>query len=242
MNILKITCRFQWAIIVLLYPIHLYGQPASSSQSDNIYQLVNQKYGIDEILVSGKYFENLYVNDLGHPYFLEDEYKKGYLVIHNQKFENLRLKYNIWEQTIVVQYTDNSDSQTAFIPPFEFISEFIIDVHKFKKYSFENVGEHFFEELYMGEINCLCLWTKDRDKSEHNVTFMAHKFSEPHKKFYLVIDEKAFPLKNKSTLIALFPDHKKEITQYLKAHKIKLYKSPDEKIAELIAWCESLSN
>ncbi len=231
------------SILVLYFlPLQLFSQNSAEqlSAGDELYKLVEQKYGIDEILVNGRHFDNLYVHDLGHPYFGEDTYKKGYLLTHKQKYKDLLLKYNIFDQTLVVQYVGKENSQTEYLPPVEFISEFSFENHKFKKYDFPKTGERFFEEVYVGEISCLCLWRKTKDKSEHNVTFMAHKYSDSEKKYFLLMEDVLYSIKNKSALLKLFPEHKTSISQFIKANKIKLYKSPDDKVSELIAYCESL--
>ncbi len=240
MEIRKMASRLFILAIAFLFSAEISCQDLKPEKAENVYELVELKYGIDQLLVNGKYFENIYINDLGHPYFSEDEFKKGYLVLHNQTFDNLKLKYNIWDQTLLVPYSHMPNA--AFIPPVDFIREFGINGHLFKKIKFENQKDQFFEEIYSGEINLLCSWYKSRDKSEHKVTFMAHKFSEPRKKLYVVVDNKPCIVNNRKALTRLFPEHKNEINQYIKAHKLKLYKSSNKQLSDLMAFCEKLTS
>ena len=225
--------------IALLFSAEISCQNSKSETEETLFELVEQKYGIDQVLVNGKYFENIYTNDLGHPYFSEDEFKKGYLVVHNQKYNNILLKYNIWDQTVLVPYSHMTNA--AFIPPVDFIPEFGFNGHSFKKIKLENEKEQFFEEIYSGEIDLLCFWKKDRDESDHNITFMAHKFSDPHKKLYVVVETKSYFVKNRKALNRVFPEHKNEINQYIKENKLKLYKSSNKQLSDLMVFCERLT-
>ncbi|WP_430933883.1 hypothetical protein [Saccharicrinis sp. 156] len=234
-----------WLFLLCIYvsPIDLLGQHymAELAPGEDLFQAVGQKYGTGDVLVSGKFFENIYVNDLGHPYFNQDEYKKGHIVIHNLKFEDLKLKYNVWDQTLLVQRNKNSNYKTSYMPPVDFISEFVIDGHQFKKCNLNGKGNCFYEEIYNGDMSCLCYWEKDRSESAHKVSFMAHKFSEQKKKFYLITNGTHYIFKGKKTLIKLFPEHKKQISKYINEHDIKQYKLTGTDMANLLAFCEKIS-
>ena len=189
------------------------------------------------------YFEYQSGKDLGHPFLGNEEYKKGYLIIHNKRYNNMLLKYNVFEQNLVVLYVDNTGTQMAFLPPLNFISEFSLDNLIFKKYTFNNEKTSIYQEVYSGEIKCLYSWKKGREESHHNVQFSAFKYYKPLKKSYLVIDNSIYRYKTKGDLIKLFPlQYKKEILSYIKKQKINVKKSSDQDIVKLMTFCEGLGS
>ncbi len=239
--ILTKIIKYSFLFFVLFSSIEVLGQnyTIQLAPGEALFQALNDKCKAN-ILVNGKHFENIYVNDLGHPYFVQDEFKKGWTVLHGVKFEDISLKYNIWDQTLLIQQNKNVSNTASFIPPFDFISEFNIDGRYFKKEVLGDSEERFYEVIYQGEITCLCSWDKLRSESDHKVSFVAYKFSEQKAKFYLVTGDDYQIIKGKKTLIKKYPEYKKQISQYIDEQGIKFYKLNGLELKKLLTFCEQL--
>ncbi len=174
--------------------------------------------------------------------FIDNRYfKEGMLVIHNQRYDNLLLKYNVFDQNLVLLYKDHLGTQMAFLPPINFISEFGLYGRVFKKYNFANEVEKIYQEVYSGEIKCLYALKKGRVDSHHNIQFSAYKYYDYVRKSYLAINDSIFKYKGKRDFIKLFPsENKKEISVFIKKQKIKVNRSPDIEIVKLMTFCEGL--
>jgi hypothetical protein len=219
------------------------GQNNNSSFTQT-YELVQEAYGLDQVLINGVYYENIYKNDLGFPFFQTDEFLSGYVVIHNRKYsDNLSFKYNIYNQSLVVMHTDKAGDQLVYMPSLVFISEFGLNKLVFRKYQFEDSPPQFYQEVYSGQIKCLYAWSKNGEESNHNGRFVAFKFFEAKHKSFLVIENKLCQYRSKASFVKLFQEeNKKLIKGYIKEHKVKLTKSSDQEMAALVLYCESIVN
>lgn len=204
-------------------------------------ELIKAKYGYDQLLVNGVYFEYQSGKDIGHPFMESEEYQKGYLIIHKKRYDNLLLKYDLFNQQVVVLYTDNIGTQLAFVPPVIFISEFAMDKLLFKRYAFNNEPAKIYQEVYSGNIKCLYAWKKGRAESHHNVKYSAFEYFKPASKSYLVIDNSIYQFRGKGDFIKLFPPtYKKEISAFIKTQNIKVNSATDKEIVTLMTFCEGL--
>jgi hypothetical protein len=203
--------------------------------------VITAKYGTDPVLVNGKYFENLYRNDLGHPYYITDQFFKGYIIIHQKKIENIQLKYNIFDQTLVVAY-NNDNAPLIFIPPNEFITGFSINGNTFRKFTFSEEMPGFYQDIFVGDaLKIVCGWTKKRYDSYHNKTYKANKFSDGQKKYFVVLNNVHYEPKSNKDFVKIFAEeYQQDIALYMKDKKIKLAKSDSKELEDLGAYTERL--
>lgn len=203
--------------------------------------LVSAKYGSSQILVNGDYFEDIYRNDLGHPYLKDDQYVSGYIVLHGKKYDKLLLKYNAYLQSVVVQTSDNHNSTLEFVPPIEYVSEFSVYDQVYVKQSFSDGIDKFCQKVYAGNIMCVNTVEKKRFDSHHNVNFLAYKFTGAKTRHYVIIDNSYYEFASNKSYLRIFPkDHRKAISSYIKEQEIKINRSGIEQIAELVAFCDKL--
>jgi hypothetical protein len=231
--------------LLLLKFIPLYCQQPVSSSSDSagIYSQVLKAYRSDQVLINGIYNENYYRNALGHPFMLENRFYPGYIVIHNKRFNNLSLKYNLFEQNVVLVHDLNTSNQVEYIPPVAFVSEFSLNGKLFRRYRNEEGKESFFQVVYDGKIKCLYSWEKERIESFHNARVASYKFNDEVKKSYLLIDNKLFKYRSPGSFIGLFPKElASQIKNFCRKESINLSTAQDLAMAKLLSFCEELTN
>ncbi len=196
--------------------------------------------GIDPVLVNGKFFENIYFGDIGHPFLVSDNYIQGVVVINNRRFDNQQLRYNVYANNLVVMVEDG-DNRVAFIPPVEFVSEFQIYDRVFKKYTFKEGKPEFYEQVYVGKLSCLYDWSKRRIDSYHNGKTLAYKYMDEEHDSFILKNDRLYSFKRKSGFIKLFPKSvRKEIAKYFKVHQLKLKDASNEEVQALFTFCEPL--
>lgn len=234
----------KYLVLFTLYFISLsiFGQTSQNQNLTQTFELVNKRYGLDQVLVNGRYFEDIYRNDLGHPFYMSNTFTEGEFTLHGKKFSNLELMYNVFDQNLVVLLKNEQTNGLAFLPPIEFVSEFEIAGNKFKKYNFTNAEPAFYQEVYSGtEIKHLVYYSKIRYDSYHNVNFKAYKYTETKKNMFISITDKVYKYSSKGSFLKLFPkENKKEIARYIKDNKVHVLKSPVQEIIELYMFCDQL--
>jgi hypothetical protein len=208
--------------------------------SSDLFLLVEKEYGPDPVLINGLYPEDYILDAIGHPFFKDTLFHRGYVVVHNQKFDNVSLQYNIFDQNIIVSQSVKGSTSLMVIPPDKFISEFRFDDKVFRKLSFNGVGEDFYQVVYDGKIKCLFSFAKKRYVSYHNQKYSSYTFTKDLRKMYLLIDQKFIEFEKAGSFFKCFPEKARpEIKAYCKNKKIRFSRSSEQEIAKLVEFCET---
>lgn len=228
----------------LLFSVVSVSAQSSSSEKMNVdsaYKLIEKIYGPDQSLVNGVYFENIYKKDLGYPYLWEDNFKDGYIIYKDKLYSGLLLKYNIFDQTVLVSYKTPYNQHHIFVPSNEFTTEFSFSGKVFRRFTIAEKGNAFYQVVYDGEIKCLYYWYKQRDESYHEAKYLNYIFLDDKKKTYLLIENNLERYKSKPGFIRIFPKFiRKDIKSYIKTNKINFNTADDKAFSELVSFCDSL--
>lgn len=226
-------------VILLAVNIHQGTIYAQNSSIEHALEIIRGTYGSNQVLFNGVYFEDIYRYDIGTPFYYE-EFREGYIILHDQKFEDVLLKYNINEQNIVVQQPGNDNTALAFLPPLDFISEFAIQKEVFKKYTFDEHGTAFYNEVFKGTLIFLQSWEKKKVKSTHNANFIANKYSQAKRKNIVVLNGQAYVFTSNKSFLKLFPEAiRKELAALLKSESINLKVTPVNQLRDFFMLCDN---
>ncbi len=191
----------------------------------------DQSYGPDYNLINGIKYLYLYSSVTGHPFFGENQFYTGSLVIANREYQDIYLKYDIYNQDMILQYSPFIGGTDQILLKNEFISEFKIDGKLFRKYSFSETSTRFYQVVTSGKIYCLYLWEKELNFS----TLSSYNFSPQKKKSYIVKNSKLYRFKSKKQFRKLFPvQHQKKIKQFIRNNKIRLKNASDDTMRRLL--------
>jgi len=215
-----------------------YAQTTYDSAIYSWYKYFDISYGPDYNLINGIKYLYLYSNIGGHPFFGENQFYTGSLVISNREFQDVSLKYDLYNQNMILQYSPFTGGSNQILLKNEFIHEFKIDGKLFRKYSFPETGTRFYQVVTSGKIYCLYYWKKELNFS----TLSSYNFSPQKKESYIVMNSKPYRFKNKKQFRKLFPvQHQKEIKQFIRNNKIRLKNESDNNMRRLLELCNQLT-
>lgn len=244
---MKFILRFLLSTILLNSFINseLNAQNDISEQTifNQIYSAAEQEYGIDQELVNGVHFENLYLYSIGHPYLEADTFNNGSVVFRGKKHSDLLLKYDIYNQQLLVKYLFNDDP-IIFYLPIEFISEFNIENKKFEKRALKGEEDRRICQVIGGKypVTIIYKWEKITYSSFHNV-IPSYAFSLDRKTSFIVIEDNLVRFKGNSSFIRKFPEQfQKAIKKYIRGNKIKVKHDTDNRMERLIEYINTLYN
>lgn len=207
-----------------------------------LYKSVVDEYGFDQVLVNGVIFEDKYLKKIGHQFFAEDILYTGTVVYRGKEYGGVELKYDIYEQQLIL-FIKHFNLTVKTVPSNDFISSFSLGDKTFSKYDFED-GPRFYQVVFDTEkLKCLYFWSKQVHVTANsgNLDYFIHEFTNSKKKSYLGLNRSFEEFTNNRSFIDLFPPETKIIvSQYIKRNHIKVAKSSDQKIAELLTFCNSL--
>ncbi len=221
------------SILFIFYSLLVFGQQASSTKIS-----LDENYTMNPVLVNGKFFENIYYRDQGHPFLHSDAFTEGYIILQNEKFIHQKLMYNIFDQTLVLKIEDGS-SIMAFIPPVAYISEFSIYNRTFKQLAFQSDKSTFYEVVYEGQLKCYYHYNKSRSQSDHLGNVMAHKFSSEKRHAYVLMHGELEAYRSKGSFLRLFDSqYRLEIKRYMKKNSVNVKTASNAQMEDLLMYCE----
>jgi len=231
-------------MMLLLAPatFRLYSQDNGNEvSSSHIRSIIDQAYGADPRLVSGKVYRGARQGSVaGHPYYFDENWKTGYVIIDSIRFDSLLLKYDVLENKLVLNTSNISSSYFLLCINMEKTDRFSIDGHDFIPFHREkDEGDRrFCEAVVEGDISYLILKTK-KLKVEGGVVDFSYKTYDNQ---FLLYNNELTRLRGRRTLFRLFPDLINNLKQFIRQENlIQLRKSP-ENMTRLIEYCNPLLN
>jgi len=192
------------------------------------------------IIYSGKVEDPYYLNPINHPYFETDDFSIGTLSYNNITYTDVMLRFDMYRGNILVKH-----SQVPFGIELnrEQVDWAIFNGYKIidsKKTDWENTPDSRFlillhDGIYpIAKRPTLLLENRiDNSTLEYYFSFKDH--------YYICVNGVCYHLKNKRSLLNLFPDKKRELGQYAKQMKINFRRDPEMAYVELIKHYENLS-
>ena len=235
--------KYFFLLFVCFYSVAATAQVQTISDS-TIYswkKYFDLSYGPDYNLINGIKYLNLYPNADGHAFFGENQFYTGRLVMADREYQDVYLKYDIFNQNIILQYNQVAGGTAQILLHNEFIYEFKIDGKRFRKYSFSETGTRFYQVVTSGKIYCLYYWEKVLNYSPTSTSSL-YDFTSQKKESYIVMNGKPYRFKSKKVFVRLFPvQHQKEIKQFIRYNKIWLKNESDANRRRLLEFCNQLT-
>ena len=243
MNSFRSFVLFLTYLLLFRFSFSGYSQKSEAGISvsyDELYQSVQKKFGVDQELTNGIFYEDQFREAIGHPFLFDNDFHNGYLIFRNKKYDYVKIKYDIYEQHLVLYYAFFG-SYVWIIPPNEFVSEFSIDGRVFRRFSFEGKNAAYNQVIYdCDKLKCIYSWSKKRYDSAHKGMFNSYKFTDSRLKAFLFQENTWFEFHNNRSFIRLFPAESRiRIKKYIKQNKIKVTQN-DATMQKLLNFCLEL--
>jgi hypothetical protein len=209
---------------------------------NELYNFVRDKYGFDQVLLNGVIYKDMYWRKEGHQFLGEDRLYTGNLVFRGKEYEGLEMKYDICNQQLIVFITPGS-LQHGIIPPHDFISTFRLEGRYFSKKDFQGEPQFYQVVFDTDKLKCLYHWSKKTMETagSENYSYFHYEFTASNKRSFLYLNGSFEPYKKNRSFIELFPeDIRSSIRHFLKANRIKVSGSSDERMFELMTYCSTL--
>jgi len=205
-----------------------------------LYPSVLAEYGADQVLLTGISYEDVYPGKAGHPFLFEDKLYKGTLIFREREYNEVNLKYDIFNQQVIL-YTMQNNSSSWIIPPNDFISAFALGDKWFAKYAFGGEPK-FYQVIFDTErLKCLYYWYKSRYDSDQKAEYNSIRFSDSEKKACLLVNDVLMNYSDNKSFIESFPKESQvKIKQYLKNNHIKVAKCSEDRLEAVLTYCKTI--
>lgn len=234
---MKIRSIISFLLILTFASANCYAQTKALS--------ANQVYGLNPLLYNGPFYTFFpAANTKGSQFLDGPEFMKGSVLIRGEKFNNLLLNYDVYNQQVVLKYKTQLSNVKEIVLLKIWLKFFNLGKKHFEILSFSGSKSRIYQVIGKGHYQIFYTWGKNYDL---NNSFGAtnYAFSKPIRDAYLREGNKLLHYKNNKSFVALFsPKYKPLINKYLRENGIKLNrlkKSKPQVVLNLINYCNTLA-
>jgi len=237
--------RFFYTLLICGLSHYVAAQNADDTTlRDNALNAIGIYYenlGEESPLYNGsEYIEYAYTLQEGHPFFQVANFVNGTVNLDGMIFHNVPMLYDIVKDQLIIQ-----DFQKVYKInlPADRIQQFFLMDHLFVHLTPGNsdpIKTGFYDQLYKGKI---ALFVK-REKRimEKYSNIQISKVVVSQNVYYIRKDGVYHAIKNKSSLLAVLKNKKKDVQQYLKTSNIKFKREPERAMIMAVKYYDQLTD
>lgn len=193
----------------------------------------------DQLLYSGVEWHPAMPMAAGHEFFLTSEALSGTVIIDGITFKNVRMKYDICNDGIIVLWKNGS----PIIIDSKKVDEFTV-VYNGLPRRFINLRETypgirgFAEIMYQGTSSVIAKHIKFVSKNPAGANYA--EFTE-ETKYYLVVNGNCFQVRNRSSFLDLMGEYEVPVRKFLRQKNLYLSNNSPEGFINAAAFYDSLT-
>jgi len=223
-----------WATLLFSYGLQSQNQEYSKELSI-LLDSTQKNYGSRDMLVNGAvhFPENRLAK--GSPYLFSDDFIQGTVFTDGLAFEGCELSYNIVTQQLILLATMPNGARLPIQLDNALVDSFLLFDYLFINTDKLNIkiNPPFALAIQLGKNQWVLSFTK-QFINQYNQNTPYGKFSGASRNLYYSNNEKLVRIKSKKAFIKLFPEIKKELSQYISKKHIKIKSASPEQLAHLI--------
>lgn len=195
--------------------------------NNNVYEWFDNFIGKEntDLLQGEIYKSNFKVYKGKHPFFYSNEFEKSNLIYKNQKYYNVMVKYNLYEQVLIASIKNREKKIISKLLLFnEDVTQFSIGNHLFERLNSKdnkkNELKGFFETPLVNKHIKLYVRHSKYKKDVPDNGKMYTEFNKNKNEYFLNYKNNFYKIRSKNDLIKLFPTIKKQLINFYRENKI----------------------
>lgn len=202
----------------------------------NVISFYTQTVKDDSFLNEGREYVGFDKRIVGHPFFGSGSWQTGSIIYKGQLYPDVSLMYDMAAEEVVVHQYTNSFKVKLNKKEVEYFS---LSGHQFVRLQTsgsKNISfpEGFYDLLYNGQTPVLV--KRDKKVVEEIKNSLVRRSFVQENQIYLKKEGKYFPVRSKRSALRVLRDQKKELRKYLKNHKVKFRKDPENATVKMAAF------
>ncbi|HPE57348.1 MAG TPA: hypothetical protein PK904_13155 [Bacteroidales bacterium] len=217
---------------------------AQDGDAQRILSESNLLYGSNDFIERGFVYIPDHPKANGNPYYLNADWNKATITFIGDEYEILFIKYNIVDETVILQ---KGESDTYVKQPV-ILNSSQIDQFQLAGQVFTNLNhvmseaniQGFGEILYAGQFHFIRKYSKTF-MNQYNKTNPNGLYSKLNTNYFIIKNDQAIRIYNKSSLINAFPGIQKQLKKKLRDLHFKFRKANNDQWIEIMSWCDKQS-
>jgi hypothetical protein len=200
--------------------------------------LAEDAFGLNQDLVNGIQQANRYQRILGNPYFLEEGFELGLVLIDERRYPDVSLRYDLYAQKVLIEYEGAGGSVFSLVSVSERLREFHLGGFEFVRRTLSAEPDRYYQLISTDFFNTYVHWEKILLANNNSVYYSDH-FSNPRLSYFLEMNGSVFPFHNRKSFAELFPEKwNREIRSLLRKRGIKFKNARAIEIVEAMTRME----
>ncbi|HEY8933916.1 MAG TPA: hypothetical protein VIM65_01795 [Cyclobacteriaceae bacterium] len=202
------------------------------SAVQHAYGIYSSSIGGNSHLLNGVEYRDYEIHnyDIGHPYYISDDWEYGTITYDHQIFRNVDMMYNIVRDKVIIDHPQGHFKLELID---EHLASFTLQGHHFVKLikdSTTDIRTGYYDLLYDGKTK---VYAKRRKEIQENLTgrTIIKEFNE-RDIFYIYKNGTYFTVRSKSAVLKVFAERKTMLRKHLSKLKIRFKKNKDFALVE----------
>lgn len=222
--------------------MELFGQSIKTVEDDipqyPHYLYKKATYNTQNLYSGRRYFLNDPISE-EHQFFIDRKWQTGSLVYDGQQFDSIPMMYDIHKDQLVIRDLENN----FLLLIVDRLASFNMYGHYFRRLvsredipGFMNTG--FYDIRYDGQTKFIVQRKKDRQEKVADLKVIP--LYEIKDSYYIFRHNNYWPVKSKKSVLALFPEHARELKRIVRKEGISYRKNREQAILEMVKYYDEI--
>jgi len=214
-----------------------------SNEVESLYNHTEQIYSTDDLLVNGQIYMPTRPRAKGSPYFGENQFSSGIVIIKGRQFDDVLLKFNLEDQRLILRAALESGKYVTIMLNPKMLDVFSIGGQEFinADHYFNNTDiSGFYTLVYEGDFAFLIKYEK-KFRAVYDTQTPNGSYNEMSLEYFVLEEGKLENITKKKAFLNHFSNQKKEIKSFMRKYKIQYKKASIFSLNKLMRYCDSVS-
>lgn len=209
---------------------------ASSEMPEKIYLSTANEYAI---LFNGKEYNRYTRQTENHPYLVQKDFTDGEISFGGIYYPHVQMVLDLYKDELIVQAPNKPYNIIIEKERFDYAWLHGYQIVKPSTRGWKNLGgNEYVLLLHDGNYPVIKKYSIQYEEKVNGLSVEASfRIKE---QYYICKDKYCHPVRNKRSLLKLFPERKKELGQFIKIQKLNFRKNPEQAFVRIVEHNEAL--
>lgn len=192
------------------------------------------------ILYNGKEYTRNPKPTLNHPYLKQSDFGEGVVSFGGTVYPHVPILLDLYKDELVIQASGKPYPIIVEKERLDYAELYGYRIINPATRGWNNLGgNRYVLILHDGKYPVVKRYFIQYEEKVNNFSVEAsYRIKE---QYYVCVENQCLPVKSKGSLLKLFPDRKKELGQFIKAHKLNFRKNPEQAFVTIVKHYETLN-
>lgn len=178
----------------------------------------------------------------GHQFFGDDYWEQGMVNYHNNIYDSIFLKYDIYEDQLIVENFNKNGFLSPIILYKPYVRFFDLMGHHFirlEKDTISNMKAGYYDQMYSGEELEVLVTRRKEIVNAESINSVLGMFTGKDR-YYIKKGDYYYQVRKRKSIVKVLFDRKKEVKTFIRDNNYYFKNNPDLQIVEIVRYYDSL--